>query len=403
MNVLTIFSAGIRSLQRAAIRSSLTALGVIVGVAAVVTTISIGNGARAQIQETLSKPEARTVSLGAIVPPELRRAGLRLAPADGLKREDYEAIRNIRNVSAASPRVYVSVARAEANGRPADITLEGIDVDGFTTTPRVVLEGTLFSDLDVRRAANVCLISESLAKVLFPSGQRTNRSIRINDAQFTVLGVVDDVANLNSIFRGPDLHAYIPYTSLVRRLDSAVQMSISAQARSIEHVSALQQEIGDLMEQRRSGRKAIFLTNSSFDSIKTYADGSQTVARLLAAVGAIALVVGGIGIMNIMLVSVKERTREIGIRMAVGTRSRYILAQFLTEAVVLSLLGGLIGVIVAGVASWFVTQLYDWPTEISMSSIAVAVLCSAGVGVFFGYYPARRAALLRPVDALRTE
>jgi putative ABC transport system permease protein len=404
MNAPAILYAAILSLQRASIRSALTALGVIVGVAAVVTTTSIGNGARSEIQETLSKPESRTISLGAIIPPHLRRAGAKLALADSLKRGDYDAIRHeIDNVSAVSPRIYVSAARAQANGRATDITLEGVDVEGFATVPRQLLDGAFFNDFDVRQAANVCVISESLARMLYPAEQQTNRAIRINDARFTVIGVVDDVPNLYPMFRAADLHVYVPFTSLLRRLDSTAQMSISVQASDIEYVGVVQQRIGDVMEQRRSGRKALFLTNNAFDSIKTYADGSRTVSRLLAAVGIIALIVGGIGIMNIMLASVRERTREIGIRMAIGTRSRDIRAQFLTEAIVLSLLGGGLGIAIGWAASWFVTRLNDWPTDVTTSSIVVALLCSAGIGVFFGYHPARRAALLHPVEALRTE
>jgi putative ABC transport system permease protein len=406
MKVGAVLGVALRSLQRAPVRSSLTALGVIVGVAAVVATASIGSGARAKIEETLTKPESRIIFLGATVPrAKLRKRDDKLPPGEGLNPEDYYAIRSeVSNLAAISPRISLSNAKASANGRAFDISVEGTAADGFRTNPRTLLRGELFNELDVKRATSVCVISESLAAVLLPGEHNPNRTIRLNEVSFKVIGIVDDVTPQSGEASSlSDLRAYVPFTSLLHRLDTTAQISVLAQATDIAHVQLVRRDIGDIMEQRRSGRKAEFLTNDNFESLKTYAEGSLAVARLLAGVGAIALIVGGIGIMNIMLVSVSERTREIGVRMAVGTRHRDILRQFLVEAIALSLLGGGLGIVIGWSASLAITRLNDWPTAVTWDSVMAALVCSLGVGVLFGYHPARRAAMMRPVEALGTE
>lgn len=401
---MLVLGSAVRSLKRAPVRSGLTALGVIVGVGAVVATASIGNGARVEIQKVLTKPESRTIYLNAVLPPsERRRLGTKSPPSEGLQTGDYEAIwKLVTGISAASPRIYIAGASARTSILAKEVLLEGIGADGFTILSRRLLSGAAFSRLDVSRASNVCVISESLAREL--GGDRAiHRPIRINDAQFTVVGIVDDVPNTNPLFSSADFHVYVPFTSLQRRIDASASMAISVQSADIEHVGDVQQQISDTMEQRRSGRKTLFVVRNALDSIKTYAEGSLIVARLLAVVGAISLVVGGIGIMNILLVSVTERTREIGVRLAIGTRHRAILGQFMAEAVLLSVLGGAIGIACGWAASLLITKWNDWPTATSGGSILAAVCCSVLVGVSSGYYPARRAALLSPVESLRVD
>lgn len=406
MNAKSVFGVALRNLRRAPIRSSLTALGIIVGVASVVITLSIGSGARIRIQETLARPESRTVFLAASVPrAQMSHLGITLAPGDGLNADDYYAIRkSVTDITAVSPRIYVSRFRAQANGREMNVTVEGIDVDGFVTLQRTLLGGTLFSPLDVRNAANVCAVSESLGEFLFPNEQVVGRLLRVGGTTFRVVGMVDDFRGTADSPAGvTDFHVYVPFTSLLRRLDTSARLDVSAQARDIEHVDVVLQRISDVMEQRRSGRKADFTVNAALQSIKAYTDGSLIVARLLAAVGGISLVVGGIGIMNIMLSSVSERTREIGVRMAIGTRSQDILGQFLAEAIALSLVGGTAGVVTGWAISSAITHWNQWPTSIGADAVLISLCCSIVVGVFFGLYPARQAAHMRPVDALRTE
>jgi len=406
MNTSAVFSVALRSLQRAPLRSALTAIGIIAGVAAIITTASIGAGASVKIQEALEKPETRTVRLTAFIPPSAGRpANANLSPSERLRSDDYDALRkNVVGASAITPQIYIPTARVQADGDTANAVLEALDVGGFVITPRLLLEGAIFSDSDVRNAANVCLLSDSLAQRLFGKKARIGRSISIQGTSFIVIGVVDDIANDGAtLFSMQDLHVYAPYTSVLRRLGSTAPLMILMQAVDVESVRAMQANISDVMEQRRRGRKAVFLTINAVDSINAYAAGSLTVARLLAAVGAIALLVGGVGIMNIMLVSVTERMREVGIRSAIGTRSRDIRRQFLFEATVLSSIGGVTGVAVGWAASAIITRLNDWPTNVTSTSVLSALLCSIAVGLFFGFHPAQRAASLEPVQALRIE
>jgi len=405
MHVLAILGFAVRSLQRAPIRSSLTSLGVVIGVAAVVATTGIGNGAQARIQYTLATAESRTVYVSAIAPTRDRQRDAASLPlSERLRPSDYYALRHeVSGAVASSPRIYLTARKALANGRFSAVTVEGIDVDGLITANRRLLQGAPFNKRDVAYASSVCIVSESLAVKLYGEERPIGRALRLNDSQFIVVGVIDDIPNTNPIFSNADMHVYVPFTSLLRRLDSTAQMMVSLQADSIDTLPRLQRDIDDVMEQNRSGRKARFHINNAVDSIKIYVDGSLVVARLLAVVAAVALVVGGIGIMNIMLVSVGERTREIGLRLAIGTRERDILYQFLAESVSLSVLGGGLGVLLGWITALLITAMNDWPTEMTLESVALAFLFSAAIGIVFGYQPARRAAELRPIQALRSE
>jgi putative ABC transport system permease protein len=402
-----ILRGAVRSLWRAPVRSGLTALGVIVGVAAVLTTSSIGNGARVKIQEALARPESRTIFLIATVPRVPgRQRPLRLPFADSLRPADYHALReSVHGIAAASPRIYLPDVHVRASGKDIVSVLEGLDVEGFDTSGRRLLAGTLFGPRDLRDGASVCVLSESLAKALLGAGPYVGRKVRFNDPTFLVVGVVDDDVSGEgrTAVASADLRAYVPFTTLASRVDHTAQMTINMQANSMEEVGFVQQQIDDAIEQRRGGRKAVFRTVNAAASIKSYADGSTIVTRMLAVLGAVALLVGGIGIMNVMLFSVNERTREIGLRMAIGTRARYILAQFLSEALALSFMGGSLGVVLGCAVTWVVGEALGWPTRVTAVSIVVALFCSIVVGAAFGYTPARRAAWLAPVEALRAD
>jgi putative ABC transport system permease protein len=405
MRLSSTIRIALRSLQRAPIRSALTALSIAVGVAAVVATASIGAGAKAKLEELLRKPETRLIFLQATVrSSEQKNEPTDLPITEDLRESDYLAIRNtVRYISAASPRVYLASARVNGNGRSANIVLDGIDVGGFTTNARQLLSGLLFSRSDVKRAANVCVISQSLAAMLYPEKSLVPGFVHVNGVAFSVIGVVDDIAETHAMFGTADLHVYIPYTSLLRRINGEAKMVILIQAADISRVRLVQWLVDDLMEQRRSGRRSIFLTNNALESLVSYTAGALTVGRLLAVIGAIALIVGGIGIMNVMLISVTERAREIGLRKAIGTRHRDILQQFTFEAVALALLGGAGGVALGWGVSQAITRVNGWPTDINVSSVFVALICSVAVGLAFGYHPAQRAASLSSVDALRME
>jgi putative ABC transport system permease protein len=402
---LTILTVALRSIQRAPIRSSLTVLGVVIGVAAVVCTVDVGLAAKARIEERLATPEARTVSLRARAPRNvLRRTRSTLAAADRLQPADYYAvIDELQGLSAASLQIQLPAAQLQANGLSMEAALEGIDAEGIAISARRLVKGASLTAADVHRAETVVLLTESLARELFFSESPLDRIVRVNEIPFTIKGVVTDRTIDDPFQRNAnELRAFIPFTSLLQRIDRGAEISIIVQVQDVEHVLVVQRATSDLIEQRRNGRKSEFLVTNGADAIRAYAEGSHAVARLLASVGTISLLVGGIGIMNIMLVTVTERTREIGIRMAIGTRARDILNQFLIEAITLSLAGGLVGIVIGIGAAQLVAYWNDWPAKLSLSSLLVAFACSTAVGVFFGYHPARRAAQLNPVAALRS-
>ena len=406
MNARAIFTGAATSLRRAPLRSGLACLGIVIGVAAVVATAGIGGGAKARIETELERPETRNVQLAAYLKPlRGRTSGRKPSAAEGLRREDYIALRDrLAPTSLTTPRVYLSGVPAQAAGLYSETYVEGLDAEGFRIYSRRLLRGELFNQLDVKGAAGVCVVSESLAALLFPDRDPLGQALLIKGAPFILVGVVEDVSSpVAGLYSIQDLHVYVPYTSLLRRVDGTARMTVIVQAPDVQSVSRVQALVGDVMEGRRQGRKALFVTSTALDSIRSYVDGSRTVARLLAAAGTLALIVGGIGIMNIMLVSVTERTREIGVRVALGTRRGDLLRQFVAEASLLSAIGGLLGVAIGVLGTALVAHLFGWSIRLAWYSLLGAFLCSTLVGVFFGYHPAKRAAGLEPVQALRVE
>lgn len=376
------------------------------GVSALVATRTIGDGAKARLSELLSRPESRIIFTSAAIP-ETRKArfGLKMPHSEGLRLADYYAIRdsNIDHVSAITPRIYVPSVKTRANGRLVEVSIDGQAAAGFLVMPRRLLDGTVFSAVDVARNANVCVLSQSLATALFPNSSPTSRVIHVSEVPLTVLGVVEDLTDSGTGYAHADLHVYLPFTTLLRRMYADAEMSINTQADDIERVDIVRKKIGELMEQRRGVRRSDFRTRTSSEFVKTYSASTLTITRLLAAIAAIALVVGGIGIANITLVCVAERTCEIGIRIAIGTRGRDVAIQFLTEAVMLSLFGGVVGTILGALCSWLLGRINDWPIAIRPETAILGLLSSLAVGVIFGYHPARQASLLNPVDSLRME
>jgi putative ABC transport system permease protein len=398
---LYALGTALRNLGRAPLRSILTSLGVIVGVTAVVATVSIGSGAKARVEEMLATPTSRAVIVAATVPGT--RDAKKLPRQDRLVDKDYHGLHRLPSLSAASPRFFLNGVKTQAGARKEETLVSGVDVDGLALLTRPLREGSNFGTSDVKRAASVCLVSEWLANKLFPGESAIGGIVILNGASFRVVGTMGMEETGVVHLDGTDANVVVPYTTLLRRLDPKAEMYIYLQARSPADVQSVQRNASEYMERHRNGRRADFLFNNNVQSVLDYSSGSETMAKLIAAVGAIALIVGGIGIMNIMLVSVTERTREIGLRMAIGTRERSILLQFLSEAVVLSLSGGVLGILLGAAASSLVTQWNGWPTELTVGGILVAVSSSLAVGVFFGYFPARRAARLDPATSLRLE
>ncbi len=405
MRIAVTIKTALRALRRNKMRSVLTALGIIIGVGAVIAMVGIGNGAKAQI-------EAQIASLGQnvilIFSGSITRTGVHSGHggAGTLTVEDAEAMRReIPGVSAVSPelRSAAQVAAGNQNWLP-QILGEGPDYFDIRQWPLV--DGASFTELDVRGANKVCVIGKTTAQQLFGDESPIGQVVRIKNVPFTIVGLLSS-KGLSVMGSDQDDVIIVPYTSAMKRLLGATPLrSIMVQAADAEHLPVVQQQLAEMLRQRhriQPGRDDDFTVRGQQDIAEMATAQSKTMTLLLGAIASVSLIVGGIGIMNIMLVSVTERTREIGIRMAVGAHARDILLQFLTEAITLSSIGGLIGIGLGVGISKALSAIAEWPTLISPTSIVVAFLFSAAVGIFFGFYPARKASRLDPIEALRYE
>ncbi|QYM77600.1 ABC transporter permease [Horticoccus luteus] len=402
MRIGSTFTVSFRALRRNILRSCLTALGIIIGVGAFIATVSIGTGAKAQI-------EAQVASLGqniiSVFPGSMTSGGMRggWGSASTLTPEDAQAIaREINGVVAVSPEMR-DRSQVLANGLNwnTQIMGEGPDYTSIRSWP--VVDGAMFSEQDVRSFAKVAVIGKTVADQLFPGTSPVGQTIRIRNIPFKIVGLLAS-KGFNFFGQDQDDIVIIPYSSHMRRVSRRTNInSILIQAVSTQQMPRIQQEITDLLQQRRDGREPDFTVRNQVELAQMATATSNTMTALLAIVTGISLLVGGIGIMNIMLVSVTERTREIGIRLAVGAHGREIMLQFLTEAIVLSGLGGAIGVVLGIGASKMLPHFTNWAVLVSPLSIVIALGVSGTIGVFFGFYPARKAAQLDPIDALRYE
>jgi len=396
----------VRALRRNAMRTLLTMLGIIIGVGAVIAMVSIGNGAKARV-------EAQIASLGQnvllILSGNVSRAGFRpgFGSPGSLKAEDYEAIRReVDGVAGISPEVRATaqVAAGNENHSPA---ISGVGVDFIGIRSWDLVSGNNFTDSDVRNAAKVALIGKTAAETLFGEGaDPVGEIIRIKNAPFTIVGYLKP-KGMSMMGQDQDDVLLLPYTSVMKRLTGDTTFrSFNVQAASAAMMPEVQSQITQLLRQRHKigpDREDDFLVRTQQEISDTATETSRVMTMLLGSIAGVSLLVGGIGIMNIMLVSVTERTREIGIRLSIGARSRDILLQFLTEAVTLSVVGGLLGIAGGMGTSTFISRKFGWTTLISTDSIALAFFFSAVIGIFFGFYPARKAARLDPIDALRYE
>jgi putative ABC transport system permease protein len=386
-------------------RSVLTALGIIIGVGAVIAMVGIGNGAKAQV-------EAQIASLGRnvilIFSGSTTSSGIRTGwgSAGTLKIEDAEAIRReVPGVIGVSEEV-VSTTQVAAGNQNWFTRIYGESPDYFDLRQWPLADGAPFTAQDVRSANKVCVIGRTTATQIYGNENPIGQILRIKEVPFTIVGVLTP-KGLSTQGVDQDDIVIMPYTSAMKRvLGGTTLRNINVQIGDAEQVEAAQQQIISLLRQRhniRPGRDDDFTVRTQQEIAEAATATSRVMTVLLGAIAGVSLVVGGIGIMNIMLVSVTERTREIGVRMAVGAHSSDILTQFLIEAVTLSSVGGVIGIICGIGASKILSVYAQWPTLISLGSIAVAFLFSAAVGVFFGFYPARKAAALDPIEALRYE
>ena len=406
MNGTNLFKIALRALANNKLRAFLTMLGIIIGVASVIAMLAIGQGSKKSIQQQISEMGSNMIM---IHPGAEMRGGVRQDPSamQTLKLENYEKLsEECTYLSGISPNVSSSGQLvAGANNYPSSVS--GVSMDYLTIRQLTVEQGEMFTENDIRTAAKVCVIGKTIVDNLFPDGSDPiGKVIRCNQIPFRVIGVLKS-KGYNSMGMDQDDVVLAPYSTVMKRLLAQTYLSgIFASALTEEMTEEAVDEITTILRREHKLKE----TDADDFTIRTQQELSSMLntttdlmTTLLACIAGISLVVGGIGIMNIMYVSVTERTREIGLRMSVGARGVDILSQFLIEAILISITGGLIGVIIGCGASFMIKATAHWPVFIQPWSVLLSFLVCTVTGVFFGWYPAKKAADLDPIDALRYE
>src|SRR5215472_3478049 len=407
MNLIAILKVAVRALNRNKLRTALTMLGIIIGVGAVIALVSVGQGAQAMIQDQIN---GMGTNMMFIMPGNVFFGGASLGAgaASTLTEEDVNAmVKEIPTIAAASPIVRASGQLVFGN-QNWFVQIQGSNEKFPQIRNWKVETGEFFADTDVRSADRVIVLGKTVADKLFSGVDPIGQMIRVRNLPFRVVGVLA-AKGQSMVGQDQDDTAVVPYTTAQRKLlgqqipsiNQAMVSAVSQQASSVT-----QRQITELLRQRHKiapGESDDFMVRNMTDAAQTFTQLTTIMTLLLGSIAAISLVVGGIGIMNIMLVSVTERTREIGIRMAVGARPNYVRLQFLTESLVLSLMGGLIGVLIGGGIAALVSKILGWPTLVSALSVLISFAFATVIGIFFGYYPAHKAAALDPIEALRYE
>jgi putative ABC transport system permease protein len=392
----------LRALRRNKLRSVLTALGIIIGVAAVIAMVSIGNGAKSLVEGQIASLGRNVIS---VFPGSATTGGMRggWGTSSTLTIEDAQAIeREIAGAVAVSGEVR-DRQQVLANGLNWNTSILGESPGYLSIRDWELSSGAMFTAADERSTAKVAVIGQTVVTNLFPDVDPIGQTLRIRNLPFKVVGVLKP-KGFNFFGSDQDDVVIVPLTSAMRRVSRRQNLSgILIQAQTPESISRIQQDITDLLQQRRGGREPDFTVRNQMELAEAATATSRTMTALLGAIAGISLVVGGIGIMNIMLVSVTERTREIGIRLAIGAHDRDVRMQFLIEAMILSILGGVLGVALGIASSEIVSSQLGWPVLVSTSAVVIAVVVSAVIGIVFGFYPAHKAARLDPIDALRFE
>jgi len=408
MNFPMTLRIALKALGRNKMRSSLTMLGIIIGVGAVIAMIAIGSGAKARIQEQIASMGS---NLLIVLSGSATSGGIRFGSGSvpTLTVEDSKAIASeLSAVKYAAPVLQGVAQIVFGNQNWATIT--------FASTPEVLLirdwpvvKGRSIIQSDVEGAAKVCLLGQTVVDNLFGDIDPVGQVVRVKQFPFTVVGVLSTKGQ-TTWGQDQDDVVYVPLTTGQRLLFGqqfpGMVRSIAVQATGPDTMNLAEDQITGLLRQRhriRANQDNDFSVRNLTEAMSAAEESAKVMSILLGAIASISLLVGGIGIMNIMLVSVTERTREIGIRMAVGARGRDILWQFLVEALVLSLIGGIIGIVLGVGASQLISQMFKWPTLISINALLLSFSFAGGVGIFFGFYPARKAAQMDPIEALRYE
>jgi len=405
MRFIEILRIAFDALLRNKMRSVLTMLGIIIGVGAVIAMVAIGQGAQASVDAQISTLGTNVLM---VFPSSATRGGVMAGAGTGttLTEEDGQSMKEqCPAVAYVSPLIRTGSQVLYGNLNWGT-SVQGGSPDFFAIRDWRLDAGEFFTDQDLRGATKVCLIGQTIVNQLFENVDPVGQTLRIRNIPFRVVGTLRSKGQ-NMMGQDQDDLVIIPYTTLQKRLLGRTRTwGYLVSAVSKTQIDEAQQQITDLLR----ARHRLGATDDNDFTIRTQteiAEASSATSRimttLLASIASVSLIVGGIGIMNIMLVSVTERTREIGIRMSIGARRRDILVQFLMEAIVLSLLGGIVGIVFGVTGSNLVSALAGWPTFVSVASIILAVFFSMAVGVFFGYYPARKASTLNPIEALRYE
>jgi len=405
MSFIMILRIAVKALNRNKMRTALTMLGMIIGVAAVITMVALGTGAQSSIESQIQSAGTNMIMVSA---GNFTQGGVRQGQgnASTLTPDDANAIQSVQGVQYKAAGVNTR-GQIVAGNQNWGTQVQGTDIDLPLIRSWPTQQGAFFTPIDVATAAKIAVLGSVVRDQLFgPDVNPVDQVIRINNQPFTVAGVMSSKGQ-SGMGQDQDDVVFVPYTTVMKKLRGITfiqQATVSAASAS--DTSATADRIATLLRTRHKiqpGDPDDFMVRTMEEMASVRVQATQTMTSLLAGIAGVSLLVGGIGIMNIMLVSVTERTREIGLRMAIGARSRDVLLQFLVEAVVLSLFGGGIGIAMGFALAQGVTLVQGWPTAVSPNAVLVAFAFAAMTGIFFGFYPARKAAALDPIDALRFE
>jgi putative ABC transport system permease protein len=405
MSQLTILRMALKALKQNKLRTGLTMLGIIIGVGAVICVVAIGEGASASVARAITNIGANLIWVEA---GGVNRLGVRTGSfgTRSLTLGDYEAIKaHVSLVANVTPQAdtHIQVVYGNQNW---NTPVRGVGPEFVAIKNWPIVRGDMYTDVDVERANNVCVLGQTVVEQLFGTRDPMGETIRVKDQPCVVVGVLE-VKGQSATGQDQDDQFLMPYTTVMKKIKGQTWLDdILMSATSPAVIDQAEQDIAVLLRERhhiRPGAPDDFNLRHPTEIAEAVRQSTQTMQALLAAIASVSLLVGGIGIMNIMLVSVTERTREIGLRLAVGARGRDVLWQFLVEAVVLSLLGGAMGIGLGAFGAETIAESFHWPARVSSNAVIVAFGFSALVGIFFGYYPALQAARLDPIDALRFE